>query len=180
MGGGDKALLTIGGRTILSRLIDRLALSHIAISANGDPARFADFDLPVLSDGAFAMEGPLAGVLAGLTWAASIGADALLTVPGDTPFIPRGLAELLAPAPACVASQGRTHHLIALWPASVRNALRACLAEPGPRHVARFAESAGMREVDFPPSAWDPFINVNTAEDLAAARACHQVFGETA
>src|SRR5579875_3676841 len=103
MGGGDKPLLRIGGATLLERLLAVLGVetARIAISANGDPARFAATGFPVLPDRAFAGEGPLAGLLAGLDWAAGQGADTLLTVPGDTPFIPSGLAAALSPAPAC-------------------------------------------------------------------------------
>lgn len=147
-----------------------MGLRDIAISANGDPARFASFERPVLDDGAFVSEGPLAGVLAGLDWAAGIDADALLTVPGDTPFVPSGLADALTPPPSCAVSNGRIHPLVALWPIDARPPLRALLSTPGPRHVMQFAQSIGMRRVDFPAIAWDPFFNVNTLDDLESAR----------
>ncbi len=171
MGGIDKPLLTVGGQTIMARIIAALDLTHIAISANGDPARFAVHGCPVLPDGPFANAGPLAGLLAGLDWAFCLGAEALLSVPGDTPFVPSGLAAALWPPPACAAHGGRVHHLIALWPISVRATLRAVLSAPGPRHAGRFAGSIGMRQVDFPATAWDPFLNVNTPADLETARA---------
>lgn len=172
MGGAEKPLLSLGGQTILSRILGRLAgqATAIALSANGDPARFAPYGLPVLPDGAFAGQGPLAGLLAGLDWAAGLGANALLTVPGDTPFIPPDLASALAPAPSCAMSHGQRHHLVALWPvATTRATLRSLLARPGPRSVAAFAERIGARAVDFPAAAWDSFLNVNTPEDLVAA-----------
>jgi len=173
MGGGDKPLLDLGGQPMLARVIAALRpdAAALAISANGDPERFAAFALPVLPDGAFAGQGPLAGVLAGLDWAAGIGAAALLTVPGDTPFVPAGLPVALQPAPACALSGGRTHHLVALWPLACRDRLRALLSAPGPRSVARFGEAIGMRRVDFPAGPWDRFFNVNTPDDLAQARA---------
>ena len=173
MGGGDKPLLALGGKPMLAFVIDTLAhaIADIAISANGDPARFAAFGRPVLPDGGFAGEGPLAGVLAGLDWAAGLGAEALLTVPGDTPFIPHGLATALAPPPACAASGGRTHHLVALWPTDCRARLRALLAAPGRRDMAHFSRMIGTRPVDFPVAKWDPFMNINTPADLAAAQA---------
>jgi molybdopterin-guanine dinucleotide biosynthesis protein A len=98
IGGGDKPLLNVGGRPMLARILHTLAadLTDIAISANGDPTRFASLGCPVLDDGVFVGEGPLAGILAGLDWAAGLGCSALLSVPGDTPFVPRGLAALLA------------------------------------------------------------------------------------
>jgi molybdenum cofactor guanylyltransferase len=171
MGGGDKPLLELAGKPIAERIIAALDADHIAISANGDPARFAVWHLPVLLDGEFAGEGPLAGVLAGLDWAARLGAETLLTVPGDTPFIPRGLAVALAPPPACAASNGRAHHLVALWPVACRSELRRVLSTPGRRDIVHFARAIGMRRVDFAVAKCDPFLNVNTPEDLALARA---------
>jgi molybdopterin-guanine dinucleotide biosynthesis protein A len=172
MGGGDKPLLEVGGRPMLARVLDllRAEADWVAISANGDPARFAAFGCPVLDDGAFAGLGPLAGVLAGLDWAARQGADALLTLPGDTPFAPPRLATALAPAPACAASAGRAHHLVALWPVGARDALRRFLSASGAPAAHRFAAALGMRHVPFPPSGFDRFLNVNTPDDLAAAR----------
>ena len=176
LGGGDKPLLDLGGQPILTHILDRLARQAIggqpmpvALSANGDPTRFLVFGLPVLADGRFAGEGPLAGLLAGLDWAAGQGAEALLSVPGDTPFIPRDLAAALAPPPACAASNGRRHNLAALWPVAARTALRGQLGAGGPRDVAGFAASIGMRTVAFPVTPWDPFLNINTLDDLAYA-----------
>jgi molybdenum cofactor guanylyltransferase len=171
MGGGDKPMLDLAGARMIERIVAALDARHIAISANGDPARFASLNLPVLPDGDYIGEGPLAGVLAGLEWAASLGVDALLTVPGDTPFIPPGLLKALAPAPACAASNDRMHHLVALWPVAWRGELRRLLSAPSRRDVGAFASRIGMRRVDFPVAKWDPFLNVNTPEDLAAARA---------
>jgi molybdopterin-guanine dinucleotide biosynthesis protein A len=166
MGGGDKPLLQLAGQTMLARIIAALAPAPIAISANGDPARFGA-TLPVLPD-EYPGQGPLAGVLAGLDWAASLGAPALLTVPGDTPLIPPGLATLLAPAPSVAESGGRVHHLVALWPVGAAAALRDWLAKPGSRSVRAFAETLAMRRVAF---TGDPFANVNTPSDLAALEA---------
>ncbi len=171
MGGGDKPLRLVAGRSMLDRILDRLTPDHghIAISANGDPARFATH-WPVLPD-PIPGQGPLGGVLAGLEWAVSIGAAALLTVPGDTPLIPRRLAHSLSPAPAVAESAGRRHHLVALWPADAAPALRAWLNQPGPHKVRSFAETLAMRAIAFPG---DPFLNANTPADLAAITQCVQ------
>ncbi|MGE0416014.1 MAG: molybdenum cofactor guanylyltransferase [Acetobacteraceae bacterium] len=171
MGGVDKSLLQLAGRPLLSMILDALAPLPAAINANGDPTRFAAFDLPVLPDGPFAGEGPLAGVLTALDWGASQDAAAVLTVPGDTPLIPRGLACALTPAPACAGSRGQAHHLVGLWPVACRDRLRMHLSGAGSRRVERFAAAIGMRVVDFPAEAWDPFLNVNTPDDLAGLRA---------
>jgi molybdopterin-guanine dinucleotide biosynthesis protein A len=173
MGGADKPLLRVGEQTMLHRIITALRPLPVAISANGDPTRFSDFGAPMLADGPFAGQGPLAGLLAGLDWAATLGVETLLTVPGDTPFVPVGLAAALAPAPACAASGRHVHHLVALWPVACGAALRTWLSVPGPRSIAGFATSIGVRKVDFPVRAGDPFFNVNTPEELAAA--CRRV-----
>ena len=168
MGGGDKPLRTLAGQTLLARIAATLAPghTHIALSANGDPARFGT-RLPVLPD-PVPGQGPLGGVLAGLEWAASLGAGTLLTVPGDTPLIPPGLAAALGAAPAVAESGGRRHHLVALWPVACAPALRAWLGGPGSRSVRAFGATLPMRGVPF---AGDPFANVNTPEDLAALEA---------
>ena len=165
MGGCDKPLLHLGDQTMLTRILATLTPDHaaLALSANGDPARFMT-SVPVLPD-AMPGQGPLGGVLAGLEWASGLGLEALLTVPGDTPLIPPGLARALAPAPAVARSDSQRHHLVALWPVSAAPALRAWLGQPGSRSVRQFAATLGMRAVTF---AGDPFANVNTPEDLAA------------
>ena len=94
-------------------------------------------------------------------------ADAVLTMPGDTPLIPRDLAAALSPAPAAAASAGRVHHAVALWPVAAHDMLATRLAAPGSRRVADFAAAIGMRTVDFPAQPWDPFANANTLDELA-------------
>jgi molybdopterin-guanine dinucleotide biosynthesis protein A len=171
MGGGDKSLLTVGDRTMLAAVLEVLDVPDTAISANGDPARFRSFGLRVLPDGAFQGRGPLAGVLAGLDWAASLGKQALLTAPGDTPFLPRGLAAALSPAPCCVrGDNGRVHYLTALWPVACAEDLRSFLSSEGTSRVGNFARRIDMRYVEFAVRQSDPFANVNTVEDLEAAR----------
>lgn len=177
MGGGDKPLVIAGRLTLLARLLERLAgtAMPLAINARGDAERFAAYGLPVLPDEVEGA-GPLAGVLAAMDWAAGLGRGWVLTVPGDTPFVPRGLAAALAPGPSVAVSAGRRHHLVALWPVVARAALRARLLEmaPGaPRAafgVRAFAETIGMRDVVFADRPFDPFLNVNTPEDLGLAR----------
>jgi molybdenum cofactor guanylyltransferase len=171
MGGVDKPLLQLGGRPMLAWVIDALGVTDTAISANGDPQRFAAFGCPVLDDGAFADQGPLGGLLAGLDWARGLGAEALLSAPGDTPFLPFGLATSLSPAPCAAHSNGRTHHLVALWPIAIADRLRRKLAEPGTRHVGHFANEIGMRHLDFGFGTRDPFLNINTMDDMKEAEA---------
>ncbi len=170
MGGVDKALLAAGDRPLIEHLLARLApqAGAIAISANGDPARYAHLQLPVLADDVTG-RGPLGGVLRGLDWAASIGAHTLLSVPGDTPFIPADLVLRLGAAPAWAESATGIHPLVAVWPVGCRTALAEWLASQPSGRVRAFGATIGMRGVWFADTP-DPFHNVNTPEDLAHAR----------
>lgn len=178
MGGGDKCLLPVLGRPILAHIVERLSpqCGYLLLNANGDPARFAAFGLPVVADEGENRAGPLAGLLAALDHAAAIRPQArdVLTVPGDTPFLPRDLRARLEAARretgaaiACAASGGRTHPVVALWPVGLRSDLRRALAE-GERAVARFARRYPLAIAEWPAEP-DPFHNVNTPGDLAAA-----------
>ena len=191
MGGGDKGFLTLGGQTLLARVIDRLSpqVADLGLSANGDPARFAATSLPVLPDTVAGFPGPLAGVLAGLDWAAAQGADTVVSVAADTPFFPCDLVPRLL-----LAAEGQAHPLVlaatqgdaqtrsksrsglirhptfGLWPVALRDDLRAAL-EGGLKKVVLWTEANGGREAVFPARPFDPFFNVNTPEDLAQAEA---------
>ncbi len=178
MGGGDKPLVDIAGRPILQHVIDRLRpqCAALAINANGDPARFSAFGLPVVADSVEGFAGPLAGVLAGMDFAAESGASDVLSAPGDTPFLPADLiARLLAAREgagariAVAASNGRTHHAVALWPVALREELRRALVEEGERKVSAFIGRFENVVVDWPAEPYDPFFNVNRPEDLACA-----------
>lgn len=173
MGGGDKALLQVGAQTILARTLAVLAPCPVALSANGDPARFAPYGLPVLPDAAPSQTGPLAGVLAAMGWAAHHGHTHVLTVPGDCPFLPRDLIPRMhqaGPGIVMAASGGRIHHATALWPTHLHDDLEAAL-HAGLRRVEAYAARHGVTAVTWPTIPFDPFLNVNTPEDLAAARA---------
>ena len=190
MGGGDKGLLQIGGHSLLSRVRDRLApqVAGLALNANGDAARFADLDLPVVADSIEGFAGPLAGVLAGLDWAAEQGAESIVTAAADTPFFPTNLvAQLVAASdgqkhPLVLATTPRTgeelksggrskinrHPTFGLWPVALRDDLRAALND-GLRKVVLWTDQHGGREALFEAQPFDPFFNVNTPEDLKRA-----------
>lgn len=184
MGGGDKGRLPLGQGTLLSHVIERLEpqVAGLALNANGDAARFADLALPVLADSIEGFAGPLAGVLAGLDWAAGEGADAIVTAAADTPFFPADLVPrlllqaegmdnplVLAATPDSKRGQVR-HPTFGLWPVALRDDLRAAL-EGGLRKVVLWTESHDGREALFPADGFDPFFNVNTPDDLARAEA---------
>lgn len=176
MGGGDKVLMCLAGRPLLAHVLARIGpqAGPIALSANGDPARFAVFGLPVLPDPVAGRPGPLAGILAGLAWAAALGAARLLVVPGDTPFLSADLAARLAAgrraAPGAFALRdGRAHPVIGLWPVAARAALAEALESPGSRKVEERARALGLVPVRFETGGPDPFFNVNEPADLAEA-----------
>lgn len=174
MGGADKALLRLAGVPLVAHAADRLApqVEALALSANGDPARFAFTGLPVLADSL--SQGPLSGVLAALDWAAEQGADAVVSVAVDTPFFPCDLVPRLWLAGngglAVAESGGRLHPTFALWPVPLRAALRAALAQGEARMMA-FCTAQEAVQAAFPGGTPDPFFNLNTAEDLALAEA---------
>lgn len=184
MGGGDKGRLLLGGQSLLGRVVDRLGpqVGAMALNANGDCARFSDLDIPVIADSVAGFAGPLAGVLAGLDWAAEQGADTIVTAAADTPFfpcdlVPRLLAEaegqahplVLAATPDPERGVNR-HPTFGLWPVALRDDLRAALAG-GLRKVVLWSDSHGGRLAMFPVDPFDPFFNVNTPEDLDCAEA---------
>ena len=180
MGGGDKSLREVGGRTILARVITRLEpqCQCVAINANGDRRRFASFGLPVIADSVKDHPGPLAGILAAFDWAAANLPNAtwVLTAPGDCPFLPRDLVARLSQAMiaeraeiAVAASGGRSHPVIGLWSVALRDALRPALTAEGLRKVGQWAARYQLAVVDWPPEPFDPFFNINTEGDLAEA-----------
>ncbi|HEY8013220.1 MAG TPA: molybdenum cofactor guanylyltransferase MobA [Dongiaceae bacterium] len=180
MGGGDKGLRLLAGRPILDHVIERLRpqLSRLLLNANGDPARFAAYGLPVVGDSPPDFAGPLAGVLAGLEWTAREAPDCplLLSAPTDAPFLPRDLVRRLWAGResegadiAMAASGGRTHPVVGLWPAALAPALRHALVEEGLRKVDIWTARYRVAVVDFPIEAVDPFFNANRPEDLAEA-----------
>jgi len=180
IGGGDKAVRTIAGTTILERVITRLnpQCDGLVLSANGDPARFAHFGLPVVADSVPGFAGPLAGILAGLDWAAANRPDAVwvASVATDCPFLPRDLVARLHRARseanaqlAVAASGGRSHPVIGLWAVSLREELRRALVVEDIRKVDRWTARYPIATVSWPTAPFDPFFNVNTAGDIAQA-----------
>jgi molybdenum cofactor guanylyltransferase len=180
MGGGDKGLRVVGGQRLIDHVIARLGpqVSTLAINANGDPARLAEFALPVLADSLPDHPGPLAGVLAGLDWAAAQGAQAIVTAAADTPFFPRDLVARLqahaGPSGLCLAASpdeaGKMQRqpTFGLWPVALRDDLRAALIG-GLRKIVLWTDSHGAGLATFDSTPFDPFFNVNTPEDITLA-----------
>jgi molybdenum cofactor guanylyltransferase len=180
MGGGDKCLRPLGSSTILAHVIARAApqVAALALNANGDPARFAQYRLPIVADSIPGFAGPLAGVLAGLDWAAANGAGAshVVSFATDAPFLPRDLVARFVAARAlegadlvCAASGGRSHPVFGLWPVALRDELRRAMSEEGIRKVDAWTSRYRLAVVDYPADPFDPFFNTNRPDDLAVA-----------
>lgn len=182
MGGGDKPLRPIGGKTILARVIERLApqCDGLILNANGDPARFAETGLPVVPDDVPGFAGPLAGILAALDWAAANRPEIawVASVAADTPFIPHDFVSRLhaarnaADVPlACAESDGQTHPVNGLWRVDLREDLRHALVVEDMRKIDRWTARHGIAHAGWAIAPVDPFFNANTPEDIARAEA---------
>jgi molybdopterin-guanine dinucleotide biosynthesis protein A len=180
LGGGDKTLRMVGGCSVLARVINRLApqVRRLILNANDDPQRFDTFELPVVPDSLPDRPGPLAGVLAALDWTAAADPviDWVITVPGDTPFLPRDLVARLhakrrreKAVLACAASLGRIHPVVSLWPIAMREELRDAVAGHGIRKIDLFTRRYPCATAEWPAEPADPFFNVNAAADLTEA-----------
>jgi molybdopterin-guanine dinucleotide biosynthesis protein A len=188
MGGGDKALRLLGGIALLDRVIERLRpqVDALVLNANGDRARFARFALPTVADSVPGFAGPLAGVLAGLDWAASHRPDCpyVVSVATDAPFLPADLVARLAHGLdearadlACAASGGRSHPVFGLWPVWLRDDLRRAVVDQAISKVDLWTARYVLATVPFDDQPVDPFFNANRPEDLETAAALLKAAG---
>ncbi len=179
-GGGDKALATLGGETILARVVAsaRPQVRALALNANGDPERFAEYGLPVIADVIADYAGPLAGVLTGLEWAAEHAPECawVASFATDAPFVPANLVTRLVAAVArdgaemaCAASGGRAHPVFGLWPVALAGELRHALTAEGMRKIDAWTARYRLAVAEFGCDPVDPFFNLNRPEDLARA-----------
>ncbi len=160
--GSNKALVPWRGKPLIAHVIEALNTYPCAISGG---SAYGAFGLPLLDDAAFAGEGPLAGICAGLAWAQD--AAVLITVPCDTPILPPDLVPRLLPGPAFARAGGRDHHLVASWPVAHCLGLADYLRGGGSRAIRAFGAVIGAQPVEFEGDArW--FANVNRPEDLAS------------
>ena len=182
MGGGDKTMRRIAGRPILDHVIERFEpqCAALILNANGDPARFTAYGLPVVADDVPDFAGPLAGVLAALDWCAAHhpGVEWVASVAADCPFLPRDLvarlqADRLAMQAdlAVAASGGQSHPVIGLWKVSLRDELRHALVVEQCRKVGRWTARHRLATTQWPATPVDPFFHANTPDDLSDAEA---------
>lgn len=187
MGGDEKSLKPLAGRPMLARVIERLApqVGSIVINANGDPARFSSFALPVERDPVEGFAGPLAGILAGMRWAGRNAPRArwVVTVATDTPFFPADLVTRLVGAAghheamiALAKSGERVHPVFGLWPVALADDLETAVRDEDLRKVLVWVNRHPNVEVVFRGPVVDgveidPFFNVNTPRDMDVAEA---------
>ncbi|OYD81892.1 molybdenum cofactor guanylyltransferase MobA [Azospirillum brasilense] len=180
MGGGDKSLRTLGGRSILERIVAtvRPQVGPLVLNANGDPARFAAFGLPVAADVVEGFAGPLAGVLTGMEWARANAPQCrwLASFATDAPFIPDDLVARLVAAVeregadlACARSDGQEHPVFGLWRVDLADDLRRAMVEEDMRKVDAWTARHRLAIADFATDPVDPFFNTNRPDDLAEA-----------
>jgi molybdenum cofactor guanylyltransferase len=181
MGGGDKCLEILGGKTLLSYAIDVATpqVSQLILNANGDSSRFLEFNLPVVPDVVDGAQGPLAGVLTGMEWAAQNVANCewVVTFPTDAPFFPTDLVKRMLKKihnenadMACARSNDRTHPVFALWPVKLAGDLRRAMLEENLRKIDKWTSRHHVVNVDWSTDLFDPFFNINCAEDLHQAK----------
>ncbi|PKU21443.1 molybdenum cofactor guanylyltransferase MobA [Telmatospirillum siberiense] len=177
MGGGDKMLLDVAGKTLLQRAIERIQpqVGPLLLNANGDPSRFAGFGLPVRADVVAGYAGPLAGILTGMEWLRETRPDIrwLLSLPTDTPMLPMDLVVRLRAAVeeekaeiGCARSGGMLHPVFGLWPVHLADALRHALVEEEIRKIGSWIRRYKVAEVTWSDDGGDPFLNLNTPDDL--------------
>ena len=180
MGGGDKCLLQLGGKTILQHAIDRATpqVGNLILNINGDPDRFSHYNLNIVSDDIGNFAGPLAGVLTGMHWVKENHPECkwIVTFPTDTPFFPIDLASKLYDAVsnnkaelACAASGGRHHPVFGIWPVNLFAALKVAMEDDGIRKIDDWTSNYNLEVVKFEFTKIDPFFNINRPEELQYA-----------
>ena len=177
MGGGDKTLLYLAGQPMLDHVIKRIGpqITQLVINANGDLSRFAMFNLPLIPDSIPDYAGPLAGILSAMEYGREAGYSHLVSVSGDTPFLPLDLVQkLLEPIRkgadiALASSNGRTHPVVGIWPLFLEKNLRDAMVHENLRKIDFFTARYKTAIIEFEASIVDPFFNINTKEEWAEA-----------
>ena len=157
--GQDKAFIEWRGKMLITHVIERLSpqADAVIINSNSDPERFT---LPVVAD-LIETGTPIAGLHAALTYASARGFDAVLTSPCDTPLLPLDLRTRLSGQTAAIAaSGGQAHYLTGFWPVECLKLVNGLI------RVKDFAAASKARQVEWLVKDYDPFININTPQDV--------------
>ncbi len=173
--GSNKILAPLGGRTVLSHVIERMQgqVSDMALNAFMTDS-YEDYGLPVFPDRIPGGLGPLAGILTAMEWATGLGRAQVLTVSGDTPFLPVDMVIRLGNAPkntiVISCTEGRRQGVCSLWPVDLAPKLREFFSKGADYRVNSFLKNYTVQDIDFRANKnINPFFNVNTVEDLAQA-----------
>ena len=187
MGGKEKALIRLLDRPLLSYVLEKVSgkVAPIALNINTNFDSFQKFGYKIIKDPIKGHLGPLAGILASLNWAKEINQDWVLTLPCDTPFLPKNLVQFMVEAKnktpevdlVVAKSRGFNHPVIALWKSDINQKLQSALNE-GVRKIDIFTAQLNIAYVDFDNiqnSDFDPFTNLNAPPDLILAQ---QILGK--
>lgn len=180
MGGGDKCLLKLGGKTLLRRSLDAVApqVGPLLVNTNSEPGLFSDYKYPIVADVIDGFPGPLAGVLTAMEWALENAPDCswVASFASDAPFLPNDLVENLMGQivrdradMACASSDGQVHPIFAMWPVCLAGALRTAVDQNGIRKVDSWTAHYNLTITDYDTTDGDPFFNINRPHDLAEA-----------
>jgi molybdopterin-guanine dinucleotide biosynthesis protein A len=171
--GGAKPLRRLGGERLIDRAVRQArGWSDAVAIAVREASQVEPLDAGLVHDEP-GVAGPLGALIAGLRFARTEGRSLLLTIPADAPFLPADLLERLLEAIgdhscALAASGDQLHPVCGLWRISVLEQAPDYLSS-GKSSLKGFAELAGHVAVEWPGGPSDPFLNINTAEDLARA-----------
>ena len=182
MGGRDKALLAVAGTSLLDRAVATLApqVGPLCLNSDSEAVRRTLPGVPAVADALPGFAGPLAGLLGALDWMRDHhpGCRWLVSVPVDAPLFPADLVARLAAAVAagegelaCAGSGGRLHPVFGLWPLELAEELRRAVITEGVRKVRQWTGRYRLAAVEWPDRPHDPFLNINTPEELERLRA---------
>lgn len=187
LGRGEKALVTLGDRPLIDHVRARLQsqVDPLALSLRTRPPWALNLGLPILEDLPSPDRGPLGGIAATLVWAASLTPQPewVITTPVDVPFLPTDLCVRLTGSKAdadvaVAASGGQSHHAIAAWRPTLANQLLLAIRDEA-LSIRRFQSSVRTIEIDWPVTQVDPFMNINTPEDLQTAERSFALLNES-
>ncbi len=180
MGERDKLWLELENEPLIARAARRLAAQtgRVILNVNRPDERLVALGFPVVPDLEQTIQGPLAGLLAVLSWAHDHAPDIthLVSVSADSPFFPRDLAKRLIESVnnredeiAIAFCDDYPQPVFGLWPVACLPALEQFLADAGSLKVMDFVRSRNWRRVDLEPGGPHAFFNINTLEDYEMA-----------